>query len=626
MTSGLSTGLFVVSLILLFVGERVFGDDVTVRAIVDVIGLLGLVGSYALRRESKDGPPIPASVKRWSKIIAGGIVVGLLLYVAQTPMVMDKLDGSPETESMLGAVLGVGWVLVIGVSALCQIFLDASLLFQGRAPAIEERRVQGAVQTAVVLGLVVGVFAMVNYVASVKEAEADLSLEKVGTPSDAAHAIVVSLNKPIFISTFFPQGNEVYDEVKPYLESLQRAAPDNVTLLNFDHAFAPKVADALNIRDNGYIVFSGMDPREGKAGDQTPGHPSVALPNEKLRLGTDRSRARTTLRKFDAEVQKRLLASSRGDKRIYFTSGHGERDYRGTRRDPNDRRGLLRILNSYLKSQSYQVRQISAADGLINEVPAGASAVVIAGPTEEFLEAEEDALINYYDRGGRLFVFLEPTKPAPTKLLEHLGFKYNGDFAANSRTHVPLRRAPPDKYLLVTKRVSSHPSVTGLARSGEAVAMPMTGTLEKAEDTKRKVQFTIKSMTGTFIDTNQNFQMDKDTGESTGQFNFAGVVEDKAENKDKKDGRAIVVGSAEVAADFWLKFKGNQTLIDNGFKWLVGEEELAVTIKEIPGEDVPIQHSKGTQTFWFYATIFLFPALVLGGGLTYVNRQRRRRF
>lgn len=633
MTSGLPTGLFIFSLVLIFVGERLFGDDPTVRFIVDGLGLVALAGSIVLRRQNKGGATLPPSVRRISQFVTGGVIVGLLLYIAQTPDVIDRFDWSADFTKAYDTIVSVGWAIVLGCSALAQIFLDASLLYQGRAPAIEERRVRGAVQTALSVGLLLSVFAVVNYTASVKEADKDLSLQQVGRPSDAVLEIVRTLDDPIYLSTFFPPENEVYDEIKPYLATMEREADGKIVLLNYDHAFAPKVADNLGIRDNGHLVFSKSDPRGQRPDEEIGNHPRVNIPNEKLRLGLDRQRARVTLKKFDAEMQKRLLKTSRGNRRVYFTSGHGERDYRGTPRDPDDQRGRLRILNAYLKSQSYQLRQLSAADGLVNEVPAAAGAVVIAGATEPFLEAEEDAMIRYFDNGGRLFIFLEPGNPAPEKLLEHLGIQFDQTYAANLRTHVPLRRAPQDRYYLVTKRVSSHASVTGLARSSEALAMPLTGTLTKIDGTKQNIQFTIKSMSGTFLDKNENYQMDRDDGENTGQYNFAAAVEYKPpkpegapeDAPEPKSGRAIVVGSAEVASDFWLKFRGNGTLVDNGFKWLVGEEELSVTIKEIPGEDVAIQHSKGVDTVLFYGTIFFVPALVLGGGLTFVSRSRRKR-
>jgi hypothetical protein len=268
------------------------------------------------------------------------------------------------------------------------------------------------------------------------------------------------------------------------------------------------------------------------------------------------------------------------------------------------------------------MRQLSAADGLVTEVPRGAAAVVIVGPTDEFLEAEEDALIKYFDEGGSLFILLDPKGKAPERLLEHIGVEFDSAYAANTRTFLSARRGKPDRLFLVTKRTSSHPSVTGLARSGEPLALPYTGTVLKTEGTKNSVQFTVKSMAGTFKDLNGNFEMDRNDGEATGQYNFAAAVEaaQAPEGKERK-GRAVVLGSTDVVADSWLRFRGNLTLASNVFNWLAAEEEVSVAVEEIPGEDVPIAHTAGAAKFWFFATIFLVPLGVLAFGLIYTRRQ-----
>ncbi len=57
-------------------------------------------------------------------------------------------------------------------------------------------------------------------------------------------------------------------------------------------------------------------------------------------------------------------------------------------------------------------------------------------------------------------------------------------------------------------------------------------------------------------------------------------------------------------------------------RWLTGEESISGTVST--EEDVPIQHTREQDVVWFYATVLLAPAVVLGVGF-FVTRRRGRR-
>ena len=72
-----------------------------------------------------------------------------------------------------------------------------------------------------------------------------------------------------------------------------------------------------------------------------------------------------------------------------------------------------------------------------------------------------------------------------------------------------------------------------------------------------------------------------------------------------------------------MQTRGNLLLLSDALRFLQGEEASAGTIEN--EEDVPVKHTRDDDVAWFYATVFLIPLLVLGGGLLYVSRRRRRR-
>jgi len=77
--------------------------------------------------------------------------------------------------------------------------------------------------------------------------------------------------------------------------------------------------------------------------------------------------------------------------------------------------------------------------------------------------------------------------------------------------------------------------------------------------------------------------------------------------------RVLVLGDSDAVADLVLQqLPGNQYLVIDGFKWLLGDEQLVgVTNTEV---DVPLNRTRQQDSAWFYGTTFLAPLAVVGLG------------
>ena len=616
----------VLGLIFLFSGERLFGDDPTFRIALDVLGVLALIASLVTRgrKSNATGTAGDHEIRKWIAWIHVGIVVALFVYVLQLPTPLAKLGFTAGTsEKGARAVLGTLWPILLVISTLTALFLDAALISSRRMPVQETLRIRASAQTGAVLGFLIAIFAVGNYLASAHSAERDLSRRRVGRASEATIEVVKNLEAPLILNVFFPPSNEVELEIEPYLRSLESGANGKILIHHWDHALDPKIAKRVNARDNGAIYITRTSLEEGTAEGDPP-----AVPNEKLQLGLKADSAKSTLKKFDAELQKRILKLARGSRKIYFTSGHGERNGKGTSgADKEDGRQKLSLLNRYLATQAYEVKLLSAADGLANEVPADAALVVIAGATEPLLDAEVAALQRYFDGGGSVMVLLENGHPTgvPTSLLAHLGVVYDPAIVANERLYIVESKQPSDKHLLATNKTTSHPSVTTLSRNKEQlfVAMPRSGIVSKAEGTKLNVQLVLSSMPAGFRDVNGDFLKTPDENVPPEKLTMIAAIEGE-KKEGGKPGKAIVTGSAEMADDKWVRVDGNGVFFSDSIKWMVGDEKLQAPVA-LSDEDIPIKHTTKEDTIWFYATIFLAPAMVLAGGLGWVGRTRRRR-
>jgi hypothetical protein len=130
----------------------------------------------------------------------------------------------------------------------------------------------------------------------------------------------------------------------------------------------------------------------------------------------------------------------------------------------------------------------------------------------------------------------------------------------------------------------------------------------------------VRSHPATWADLNGNFLFDAPAEQRKGWNLSAAVVKKKAGGAAKDEGRALVVADSDLTGDGVLGNPGNAYFVLDGSKWLLGDEAIqGETSSEV---DVPIQHTHKQDIFWFYATIFLGPALVLGVGLLVMRRRK----
>jgi ABC-type uncharacterized transport system involved in gliding motility auxiliary subunit len=100
-----------------------------------------------------------------------------------------------------------------------------------------------------------------------------------------------------------------------------------------------------------------------------------------------------------------------GEKKVYFLEGHGERAAEG---EAGGRKEGYERAADALRNENYRVEKLLlAAKG---EVPPDADVLVIPGPTRPLLPAEREALRRYLERGGAVFVLVDPR--AQTDLVE----------------------------------------------------------------------------------------------------------------------------------------------------------------------------------------------------------------
>ncbi len=671
--------LYGAGMLLVFLGERVLSGLEKGAGAVTAVGLLCVLIATALRfspRFQSGGER--KSIETLLALLSLAGVVALGLYFATTDAGMAKVGlasmASPRKEHLLGE-LRVIWVALAAVSLIPMLFAETALWPMRRAERPESRRVWAAASAGLTLVIAAIYGALFVYAAGGVTWKADYSYFKTSRPSEPTRKIAASLAEPVRVVAFFPDVNEVRNEVAAYLRELGAGMP-KLQIQISDRLLAPKLAKELHATQDGVIILS---------------RDSV---NYTINLGTEIDAARPKLKTLDRDLKEQLLKLARARLTAYFTVGHGELNEPDKGKEsPSHSASIARTI---LQKQNFTVKDLGLAQGLANEVPDDADVVLILGPADPFAPEEINALQRYADRGGHLLISLDPDanssqvsapgadhapSAAPASSASSLAsaapahsappvssaapkapavpeapevvppglealaglaqLKYSPTVLANEHSHVRLSFNNSDQTRLVANNFSSHASVSTLSRNSPAASVVFfgAGSLDRASGATAKIDFAVRAPTGTWADRNKNFVQDKDT-EKANAYNIAAAVskpiaggaapptppanaKKPAEKKpETKEMRAFVVADTDAFSDLVMSnVAGNQYFLVDAVRWLVGEESFAGA--ETSEEDAHIEKTKQQDLSWFYATIFGAPCLVMAAGV-FVSRRSRR--
>jgi hypothetical protein len=599
--SGRWSVVWLVGMFLVFVGERMVGSG-TSRTVATSVGLLLVLAAMVVRfvRAGK----LSSDRRKVEHTLLALYALGLAavgLYVVQSDLWASAFHSPLERNwPKLSTVLSALWPVVWVAAAWPILLVELANAEMARAPRLELGRIRSAMLSG--FGLAAALVAAFSfaYVASERDKKVDLAYFRTSRPGEVTRRITRNLDQPIEVAVFFPSPNEVRDEVDDYMKDLAKES-SQLKLTHYDFDIDPGKAKEYGVTTNGIVVFV----RGAK--------------HEQLGLPKDIEAAKTALKTLDKEVQQRLLTIVKPPRTIGFTLGHGERTWERGESDTDKRAGIA-MLRDGLVDQTYNVRSVTPADGLMTEIPKDVSVLAIIGPRKPFA-AEEYATINrYIDRGGRVLIALDPENNVDMhEVLDGLYLTYKAEPLASE---VVYARGPEQKISdrgnVIGMTFSSHPSVTTMSRLGPRAAVVLMGAgwidAKKDRTTAIPVDSAVKVHFSTFADKNGNFQFDPNEQKRAWEVGAAAV---------KKDARIFVMADSDMFGDQGLRYAANAPLVLDIVHWLMGDE--AFSGQTSTEADVKITHTRKQDVAWFYSTIFLAPALVIGAGVLVTRKSRRKR-
>ena len=601
--------LYVVGSFAIFLAERMFSANDMVRWPLLLLGVV-LVGS-ALAGRATSWKRNPKATKMSLGLFGISMLSGLC-YIASMRESVALLGLTQEKAEHLRIALEALIPLVWLTGALPALAIDATL--SASPHSVHPGRLRNALEGGLAVAFGIGMLFPINYLATEHNKRFDYGFFKTTAVGSSTIAAVESMTEPMRVVLFFPPSSEVLREVRPYFDDL---AGSNLQVEVMDQTMDPEQAKAWKVRDNGTIVFV---KGQGES-EQT----------ESLKLDDDLDKARKDLRKLDSKVQTALLKLARDKRTVYFTVGHEELYWKGAA----DEFSNVDMAKKILEGLNLKVKELGVDDGLAQAVPDDAAVVFVVGPRRAFLPEEIKALQDYRQRGGALFINLEPASGpddvADPALAALAGVGFGDQPLMSDKAFLKVTGGPSDRAFVGTNKYSSHESITTLSKNAQQATFitPGVGSIAELQDHAGKVTNTIKAMPEWWADTNGNFQFDKDptpaadgtismVGEKRGGLEIASVASGPADSN--KEWRAAVIGDATWMSNAILKNQANAVYLVSTVGWLT--QDPALTGETETEEDIKIQHTKEGEAMWFYGSSALVPAVVFLLGMLRVRSRK----
>lgn len=451
----------------------------------------------------------------------------------------------------------------------------------------------GAVATVGVLVALLIVVA-VNYLGSRQNKRWDLTASRQFSLSEQTVQVLQSLEEPVTFTVFDRQ-----TELDRFRNRLDEYAynSDQVSVEYIDPDMRPIVAREFDVQAYGTVVVDFMGRRE--------------------RVTTD----------AEQDLTNALIkAMSTMERKVYFLQGHGEKEPNDTERDG------FSAASGLLRRDNYMVERLVLAQ--LNDVPADATVVLIAGPTTDVLPAEAEALRRYLARAGKLMILLDPPlgpEAAPLPNLEAIIREWGVEPGNNVVVDVSGATNEPSiavaaTYPLhaITERFATL-TIYPLARSVEPIEGGTDGRVAQPIVETSRQSWAESDLASLTSDT--GVTMDEASGDTTGPIRLGVAVSAPAEGTDAPaegeqetgdalvpETRIVVFGDSDFPSNAYGGVPGNLNLFANAISWLAQQENL-IAIRPTEAEDRRVTMTPNQQWWAMATSVFLLPAFVFGAGI-----------
>ena len=456
------------------------------------------------------------------------------------------------------------------------------------ATFLKARQTKYVAYAAVYIIVVFCILTVGNILADRYNRSYDSTSNKRYSLSDQTLKIIRELKQPATI-TYFGQSTR-FDEARNQLEQYSNASP-KVHVEYVDPDKKPEEARAAGIKEYGTVV---------------------------VKIGNRQEQAKGLT---EEDITGAFIRDLKNNTRtVCFVTGSGERQI-----DDSSRGGYSQF-KELLGKDEYDTKSINLLEKA--DVPSDCTVLVIGGPKGNYQQPEVDAVKKYVESGGRALVMLDPPlrigtsqiadNDALTAVLTDWGVTLDKDLILDLNPIGQLAGLGPQVALVTS--YTSQPIVSDM--KGSATGFPIVRSMETKNGTKTTVDKLFdSSSTSLATDKLDSPRINpNDPKNRRGPLTIAAAGTYDTGNKNSQ-GRFVVIGSSDWAANSFISFNGNSDLALNAVNWLASDEDL-ISIRPKPKDDRRITLTQAQLRTVRLTSQFLLPLMVIIGGVFVWWRRR----
>ncbi|MEO3705333.1 GldG family protein [Trichormus azollae] len=505
------------------------------------------------------------------------------------------------------------------------IFLISGILISGfwvvlqsqRSKWWKQRSTQAGTNAILATLAVLTILGLINFLGTRYHLRTDLTETQLFTLAPQSKELLRNLPQPMKVWLFTRDQNYQDQEL---LENYRRQSP-NFKYEYVDPQARPGLAEKFGVKDFGevYLEF------ENK-------HQLVQTVNDNERL----SEIRLTNR-----LQQII---SNNTAKVYFLQGHGE--LRITNNQTNTQNSITQVVQG-LTDKNFTALPLNLTEN--PQVPDDATVVIIAGPKQELLSGEVQALEGYLNRGGNLLLMIDPnTNPKIDNLLKDWGVKLDNRLAIDiSGQGLGLGPAAPlvTEYGQhpITKEFGNGISLYPLARPLEITSVsgvestpllrtkPYPSTWAESDQQSEKLEFNEgKDLKGpltlgvalTRKLSTQVTPIPTSSPTSTSSPIWTPSRTNANSQPRTKESRLVVLGNSDFAKNGLFEQQLNGDVFLNSVTWLSQQDQQPLSIRPKEPTNRRITMSTAKANLLSISSLLLLPFLSFGAGAMIWWRRR----
>lgn len=452
-------------------------------------------------------------------------------------------------------------IILASIGALFLILFVVAAYSQIRA-TVSGRSGRYGANTFVMIGAFLGIMVFVNFIGGYNSIRYDATANKQLSLAPQTVKVVEELPEEVEIVAFFNPDDAFTvaqaDAVRDLLTEYERRS-EKLSFRFVDPDARPTVARQLGVTTVPTIAF---------ATSSRAVH--VPLPPPGTTINPSERDFTTAL----------LIVTGQQQKKVYFLTGHGERDHDDTTKPDG-----YGIAKAGLLSDNYAVETLSLSTQETPVIPEDAAVIVIAGPKTDLSEAESTVLFDYLKKGGKIMFLMEPNPPAAFK---ELLFKYAVGFARGTAIDPASSLKEDHKSILLATGQFADDQITeqlnGMLLAG---ATEVHRTIEKDKATLL-VKPLIQTTEHSWQESDQLEEAFTPALDKAGPLQLAVLVNATAPNGQEDSPidpnnptRMVVVGDADFGANRFYAYRSNSDMFLNSINWLAQDTQL-ISIRPKP--------------------------------------------